>query len=83
MERYRPGLEVEGLERLTARVRTTVDDLERGTPIRFMRSTIVPADESVLCIIEAASKELVREAVLPRRLSVRAISAAIDQGGQP
>jgi hypothetical protein len=30
-------------------------------PVRYLRATIAPADESLLCIFEAASEQLVRE----------------------
>jgi len=33
-----------------------------GKAIRYLRSAIVPADESFFCVIEAASEELAREA---------------------
>lgn len=70
--------------RLTERVRTSVDDLERaGKPIHFVRSTVVPTDESVLCIVESGSVELVREAYARAGCPFDRISAAIDQGGRP
>jgi hypothetical protein len=31
-----------------------------GEPVRYLRSTIVPADESLLCLLEAPSHDLVR-----------------------
>jgi hypothetical protein len=63
IEQYRPGLGREQLKRLVARVRLAVDRLEQdGEAIRFVRSTIVPADEAILTIVEARSEELVREA---------------------
>jgi hypothetical protein len=33
-----------------------------GRQVRFLRSTIVPADEAFLCLVEAASEEAVRDA---------------------
>jgi hypothetical protein len=84
VEHYRPGDRAEELVRLTDRVRAGVDDLERaGKPIRFIRSTIVPSDESVLCIVQAVSVELVREAYARAGCRFDRISAAIDQGGRP
>jgi hypothetical protein len=63
VEHYRPGLDAEELRRSVSRVRDTVAEIEReGKPIRQLRSTIVPVDESFLCVIEAASEGLVREA---------------------
>lgn len=84
VEQYRPGLEADELEQLSSRVRLAVDDLERkGQPIRFVRSTIVPADEAVLSIVEAVSEELVREAFARAGSRFERISTAIDQGGRP
>lgn len=76
VEHYRPGLTVDGLKQWAARVREATDELAReGKSVRYLRSTIVPADESLLCVLEAASEELVRavyaRAGLPfERLSV-------------
>ncbi|HEX6789259.1 MAG TPA: nickel-binding protein [Gaiellaceae bacterium] len=83
VEQYRPGLELDELQRLAARVRLAVDTLEgSGQPIRLVSSTIVPADESILCVVEAVSEELVHEAYARAGSAIERISAAIDQGGQ-
>jgi hypothetical protein len=63
VEHYRPDLQAEELERFAAQARLAVRALEReGKPLRFVRSLIVPGDESCLCVVEAASEHLVREA---------------------
>ena len=63
VEHYRPGLRVEELEQLAARAAAAVRELQRqGRPMRFVRSVVVPGDESVLSLVEAASERLVREA---------------------
>ena len=61
VEHYRPGFTAEGLEECAARVRAAALGIAReGEPVRYLRSTIVPADESLLCLLEAASDDLVR-----------------------
>ena len=61
VEHYRPGFTAERLEEWAARVRATAVGMAReGEPVRYLRSTIVPADESLLCLLEAPSDELVR-----------------------
>jgi hypothetical protein len=81
VEHYRPGLQLEELDHAVARVRDAVSDLEgEGKPVRFLRSTIVPTDESFLCVIEAASEQLVREAYARGGIPFERISNAIDQG---
>ena len=78
VEHYRPGLDVEALRRWVARVRATVAELEReGKPVRFLRSTIVPRDESFLCVIEAASEQLIREAYARAGIPFERISPAL------
>ena len=63
VEHYRPGLQAAELERFAGRARKAVCQLEReGKPLRFLRSLIVPGDESFLCVVEAASEQLVTEA---------------------
>jgi hypothetical protein len=80
VEHYRPGLQVGGLRRLAAHVRAALDELEReGRPVRFVRTTIVPADKSVLCICEAESEELVSEAYGRAGISFERISVVLPE----
>jgi hypothetical protein len=62
IEHYSPGVAVDGLDRWAARVRETAVAMgSEGRAVRYLRSTIVPADEALLCVLEAGSEELVRE----------------------
>jgi hypothetical protein len=84
VEQYRPGLGPDELRRVADGVRLVVDRLERnGRQIRFVRSTIVPADEAILSIVEATSESIVREAYAGAGSPIERISTAIDQGGRP
>jgi hypothetical protein len=79
VEHYLPGQRIEQLTRSAARIRACVSEMESaGEPITYVRSTIVPNDEAVLCVIEAASEELVGEAYARAGLSFDRISAAIS-----
>lgn len=81
VEHYRPGLSAQGLRRWAARARAAVDELEReGKPVRFVRSTIVPTDELLLCIVESKCEELVREAYRRAGIPFERISAAVSEG---
>jgi hypothetical protein len=63
VEHYRPDLDADELESFAAQACGAVRALEReGKPLRFLRSLIVPGDESCLCVVESASEHLVREA---------------------
>ena len=78
VEHYRPGLEAEELGRLATRVRESAAKLEReGRPVRYLRSTIVPRDESLLLVIETASEELVREVYTRAGVPFERLSAAV------
>jgi hypothetical protein len=80
VEHYRPGLQPEQLRGSAARVRTVVLEMEReGKPVRHVCSTIVPVDESFLCVFEAASEELVREAYARARVPFERVSTAISE----
>lgn len=82
VEHYRPGLDVADLGRCAARVRHTFGELEReGKPVRFLRSTIVPGDEWFLCVLEAASEQLVRDAYAGAAIPFERISSAIAEEG--
>lgn len=80
VEHYRPGVPAEELRRGAAQVREIVDALEReGTPVRYLNATIVPIDESFLCVLESASEELVRDAYTRAGISFERISTAIRE----
>ena len=80
VEHYRPGLPVDGLSQWALRVQAAAVELEReGKDVRYVRSTIVPADESLLCFLEAASEELVRETYARAGIPFERLSTVIDQ----
>jgi hypothetical protein len=80
VEHYRPGLQVGGLRRLAALVRAALDEFENeARGVRFVRTTIVPADESLLCIVEAETEELVSEAYGRAGISFERISVVLPE----
>ena len=85
VEHYRPGRTVEELREWAVRVRDAVVELEHeGRAIRYVRSTVVPNDEALLCTLEAAGEELVREAYARAGLPFERLSAVIPtEGGAP
>jgi hypothetical protein len=61
VEHYRPGFTAERLQEWAARVRATSAGMAReGEPVRYLGSTVVPDDESLLCLLEAPTDEHVR-----------------------
>ena len=81
VEHYRPGLSAAALGAWAARVRDTTGEMEReGQPVRYLRATIVPTDESLLCVFEAASEQLVREAYARAGIPFERITAVIPDG---
>jgi hypothetical protein len=48
-----------------------------GRAVHYLRSTIVPADEALLCVFEASSEELVRDVYARAGLPFERLSAAI------
>jgi hypothetical protein len=84
VEHYRPGLTLDGLKQWAVRVREATDELEReGKSVRDLCSTIVPADESLLCVLEAASEQLVREAYARAGLPFERLSVVLSEDGEP
>ena len=78
IEGYRPGMPVEALTRAARRLRATAEQMAReGKPLRYVRSTIVPEDESCLFFIEAASESLIRDAYARAGVHFERISTAI------
>ena len=83
VEHYAPGFPIEGLRQWAARVRETAVEMEReGNAVRVLRSTIVPADESLLCLLEAASEELVREILARAGVPFERLSTAVSDGDE-
>jgi hypothetical protein len=82
VEHYRPGIGLDELERSVASVRDVVVAMQReGKAVQHVRSTIVPGDESFLCVVDAGSEELVHEAYARVGIAVDRISVAISQEG--
>jgi hypothetical protein len=80
IEHYRPGFRADELSQGAARIREAVAELERdGKPVRYVRSTIVPGDEFFLCIVEASSEQLVREACARAGVPFERVSAAVTE----
>jgi nitrogen regulatory protein PII-like uncharacterized protein len=80
VEHYRPGVSVDELQRSVTSVRDAVVAMQReGKAVQHVRSTIVPGDESFLCVVDAASEELVHEAYARVGIPVDRISVAISQ----
>jgi hypothetical protein len=78
VEHYRPGVTIDGLKQWAAQVRDAAGEMEReGKPVRYRRSTIVPADESLLCVLEASCEELVRETLARAGVPFERLSTAI------
>jgi Protein of unknown function (DUF4242) len=83
VEHYRPGFTVEALQQCATRIRVAADEMGReGKPVRYVRSTIVPADESLLCLLEAATEELVHETYARAGIPFDRISPAIPEAGE-
>jgi len=81
VEHYRPGLSSDELGAWAARMRETAGEMEReGKAVRYLRGTIVPTDESLLCIYEATSEELVRDAYARAGIPFERITAVIPDG---
>jgi Protein of unknown function (DUF4242) len=89
VEHYRPGLTAEELGAWAARIRAATGEMEEeGNAVHYLRATIVPADESLLCLFEAASEQLVRQAYARAGIPFERITEAVphessDMKGDP
>ncbi len=78
VENYSPGMSVDNLEAACGRVCAEVEALARaGRRVRMLRSAIVPGDEALICLVDAASEDLVREAFIRAGVSLDRISPAL------
>jgi hypothetical protein len=82
VEHYRPGLSVTGLATLASLVRDAAGAIHReGRPVRYLHSTIVPADEALLSVFESATEELVHEVYARAEVPFDRMGAVISEGG--
>jgi hypothetical protein len=78
VEHYSPGMTVDGLGCRATRLRETAVALgSEGRAVRYLRSTIVPADEALMCVFEADSEELVRDVYARAGVPFERLSVAI------
>jgi hypothetical protein len=78
VEHYRPGADAAGMRAEAAGLRDAAAQLDReGLSIRYLRSTIVPADEAFLSLFEASSEAAVCQAHVRADVRFERISAAI------
>lgn len=62
VERSLPGIsstQLAGAQQ--AAIQTSEQFSQQGTPVRYLRSTFVPAEDRCLCLFEAPSQETVRQ----------------------
>ena len=82
VEHYRPGLSVSGLAALAAHVRDAAGAMQsEGQPVRYVHSTIVPAEEALLSMVESATEELVHEVYTRADVPFDRMGAVINEGG--
>ena len=82
VEHYRPGLDGRralAVGRAGARDRGR-DGAARARRCATSRAAIVPADETLLCVLEAATEELVRETYARAGIPFERLSAVIPEG---
>jgi hypothetical protein len=80
VENYSPGMSADGLEAAGRRVRDEVEALARvGKRVRLLQAAVVPRDETLLCLVDAASEDLVREAFMRAGVSFDRISPALSE----
>ncbi len=78
VENYSPGVSVANLQAASRRVCAEVEALARvGNRVRMLRTAIVPGDEALLCLLDAASEDLVREAFVRAGVAFDRISPAL------
>jgi hypothetical protein len=63
VERHLPGITPEQLTAAAGRAKSvTAEMTQQGKPVRYLRSTFLPAEEKAFCLFEAPSPDRVREA---------------------
>jgi uncharacterized protein DUF4242 len=63
VERHLPGFTNEQLPGAAGAAKTaTAQMTDEGTPVRYLRSTFIPAEEKCFCLFEGDSQQTVKEA---------------------
>jgi hypothetical protein len=63
VERHLPGITPEQLTAAAARAKSvTAQMTQQGKPVRYLRTTFLPAEEKAYCLFDAPSAEQVKEA---------------------
>ena len=63
VERHLPGITTDQLGAAAARAKSTTADMsQKGTPVRYLRSTFVPGEEKCFCLFEGPSADAVKQA---------------------
>jgi len=79
VEHYWPGVTEEAFRMAAERVRSSASELAgAGESIRYLHSTLVPADESAFCVFEAASVELVERAYALAEVPFERVVVALE-----
>ena len=82
VERYVPNSAGGDLEVVTGRDRDGAALMSAdGAPVRWLFSTLVPADEICFCVFESPSEDAVREANERTENRYERISEAVTAGG--
>ena len=79
VERYWPGVTKDRLAQAIARSEKVIVSMNQGgIPVRYLRSTLVPADEVVFSLYDGPSAEAIREANERAQVPFDRIVEAID-----
>jgi len=87
VESYPVGLTADELTAASDRAARVAEEFRLdGIDVRLIESTLVPAEESLFCIFEAPSREVVEEVATRAALPIERLIEAVDVGpriGQP
>jgi hypothetical protein len=79
LEAYMPRSQAQGARAAGRRARAAADELSRqGVPIRYIRTTFLPDDETCFHLFEASSAEVVEQASRRAELGRARVVTAIE-----
>jgi hypothetical protein len=81
VESYPVGLSAEQLMAASSRAVEVVAQIRAdGVEVRLVEATLVPQEESLFCLFEAPSREVVEDIVKRAGLPLERVVAAVDVG---